>query len=486
MGAPLLLAGLSLHLTLPPPDPAPAAGVDWQVDFETTLLRAADERRVVFVAVNMDGERANDRMAEDTYRDKTITGLAEHTLNLVASVGEHAKAERTCPRFGDLTCPDHRRVDIDVRERVLEPDDEGFVIAPQHVFLDPDGKVILSVPYEISAAELEWCFFTSLKSVDPEFAHRLSPGARAPRRLIRGAVAGAGAGQAPPTREEVLELIAEVKKGNLRGGERMAALRRILLADEPEAIDFIGDELRRGPPLGRGAGRRGGGGGARAAGERRDTRGPLLHAIGVRSPASYWEIVLEPATGSDQLLRAEAVVALEQLAAPESARGIGAALKREEVAEIEKNLLRALGSAGAADKKARQTLLSRAKKEKDPILRANAIVALGYLARHADVDERLRELLASDDPDERVAAACAVALTRERGWLEVLDALEQGEEDEEEKPGKAFEDACTGARAVLEGGDLAPIEGSLTRVCRDEIARERLFGGEEQRRRRDD
>ena len=55
----------------------------------------------------------------------------------------------------------------------------------------------------------------------------------------------------------------------------------------------------------------------------------------------------------------------------------------------------------------------------------------------------------------------------------------------EENNDKTFEAACSGARAVLEGGDLKPIESALTGVCRDEIARERLFGGEEEPRRRD-
>ncbi len=70
---------------------------------------------------------------------------------------------------------------------------------------------------------------------------------------------------------------------NLTGAARMAraALRPILLADEPEAIEFIRTELRRGPQVGRGGGgRRGGGGGVgRGGGDRRDKRGPLLPTI---------------------------------------------------------------------------------------------------------------------------------------------------------------------------------------------------------------
>ena len=38
------------------------------------------------------------------------------------------------------------------------PDSSGAVIAPQHVFLGGDGSVLLSVPYEVSSLELQWCF----------------------------------------------------------------------------------------------------------------------------------------------------------------------------------------------------------------------------------------------------------------------------------------------------------------------------------------
>ena len=36
---------------------------------------------------------------------------------------------------------DHRRIDTAARKDVLKTDAQGLVVAPQHIFLGPDGKV---------------------------------------------------------------------------------------------------------------------------------------------------------------------------------------------------------------------------------------------------------------------------------------------------------------------------------------------------------
>jgi hypothetical protein len=118
--------------------------IPWEPTYEGALSRAAAEGLVTFVAVNMDGERANDRMAEEVYGDKRIRELAAVTVDLVASSFTHGKGDGACPRFGTVTCEQHRRVDVEVRGKVLKPDKQGFVVAPQHVWLDPKGQVLLS------------------------------------------------------------------------------------------------------------------------------------------------------------------------------------------------------------------------------------------------------------------------------------------------------------------------------------------------------
>ena len=108
-----------------------AAGIDWTATFEGALERAAAEERVVFIAVNMDGERANERMVDKVYGDRDIQRLASETVNLIASADRHRKSGK-CPRFGCADCDEHRFVDIAVREQVLKPSATGAVIAPQH------------------------------------------------------------------------------------------------------------------------------------------------------------------------------------------------------------------------------------------------------------------------------------------------------------------------------------------------------------------
>jgi len=471
--------------------PVMAGDIKWQGDYEGTLASAAAEARVVFVAVNMTGERANERMIADVYTEKKIEELAELTLNIVATNCWQDKAS-ACKAFKPLTPEELRELDVQIRSKVLRPDDQGYVVAPQHVFLAPDGSVILSVPYEVTAHELEWCFVTAIQTVDPEAEVSMSSKARAPKRLILGDVydVSGGISGRTLTREEVLDLIDQMRRGTLRGEERASAFRSVIAADEPEARDFVLDELRGsasggGGRGGRGGGGRGGrGGGGGNGGNNQDRRPQILHQIGVNSPPSYWEVVAEFIGDSKDEVRNEAVVALEQLAAPKSFRVISGALRKEKVVEIEKNLLRALGATGAEEKSARATLLKVAEKDREELLRANAIVSLGYLLRDEDVVEFLTETFRTGAPREQAAAAIAMGLSREEEWLAILDPGSVPMEDPEagEIPGPLdledeVADAVEAAKQVLSDGGLSPLEGPVVEIAEDELRRERLFGG---------
>lgn len=451
---------------------AAAGGISWQATYEGALKLAAGEQKVVFIAVNMDGERANDRMAKEVYKDKAIVRLTEHTVNLVSSNFSHAEGDRKCPRFGGLTCTEHRRVDVEVRGKVLAPDDEGFVIAPQHVWLGPDGEVLLSVPYEVSVSELEWCFATALHLVDPELVLKISSGARAPKRLVMGGVADTGAaggrGGAPPTRAEALELLDELKRSGGRGGGQQEKLRRLARADEPEARDYVLSVLRASA----GGGRWGSGGGSNENGERTDRRATLLRWIGEASPQSYWEICVDFISAGEEGLRREAVVALEQLAAPESAKAIQAALGKEKDPAIKKNLFRALGTTGADNSRARKALLKQARDERKELWRLNAILALGSLAPHEEISERLLEILLEGEDRDRIAAAAAMALSRDPVWLGALEEVAR-----ESGLSPALEKAMGQAIGVLKGEPLGTLRATVSQVGSDEIERWRLFGG---------
>ena len=110
------------------PGTVPSAGIEWQASYELALIQAQAENKVVFVAVNMDGERANDRMVKNVYRDKVIVKLAAETINLVASNNTHGSGS-VCSRFGSISCVEHRQVDVRVRGQVLAPDAERKSVA---------------------------------------------------------------------------------------------------------------------------------------------------------------------------------------------------------------------------------------------------------------------------------------------------------------------------------------------------------------------
>ena len=47
-----------------------AGGIEWQKSYGETVTLAAAESRVIFVAVNMLGERANERMLASVYTEE--------------------------------------------------------------------------------------------------------------------------------------------------------------------------------------------------------------------------------------------------------------------------------------------------------------------------------------------------------------------------------------------------------------------------------
>lgn len=441
--------------------------IQWQASFEKTLENAQRDKKVVFLAVNMDGEKANERTCEKVYTDKAIIELSQSTLNLIASAAEHAGGDKKCPRFAGLTCLDHRKTDTSARKELLKADADGFVVAPQHVFLDSNGKVLLSVPFEVSANELTWCFVTALTKGDPTFKGAMPASARMPRRVVIGGVfdpkSTAGGSAKPLTHKELVDLVKEVRKGTLKGEERWAVIRRILSSDDKEAIDFITEELRGG---GGGGGKFGGGRGD--GGEDKHKR--ILHAIGIVSPPAYWKVAADFLGDSDTTIRGEAAVAIEQLATPEALKELQSQLQTEKDVAIQKELLRALGTCGASDAKVRAALAKRAKSDKIETLRLNALIAIGSCDADPETRETLTAALDKGSEKERTAAVLAMALTRDETWIAAIEAATKGAKDEN------FTKACALAIEVLKGGSFTKLRAAIEKIAEDTIPRERTFG----------
>jgi hypothetical protein len=230
---------------------------------------------------------------------------------------------------------------------------------------------------------------------------------------------------------------------------------------------------------------RAGGGSARGGGGNSDReRGQLLRWIGEQSPASYWEVCVEFADSGAEEVKQEAIVALEQLGAEDSLSVLMKALRRSgSEPERQKNVLRAIGSVARDDRKARAALLKASVDRKQPLIRANALLGLGWLDADEDVTERLKaaampavhgDLAKFDAADvtdeERLAAVVAMGISRHPEWKPLLEELAASEEE------PALKDAAQASLGVLAGRPYAGLRSFLETAGSDEIPRERLFG----------
>lgn len=439
---PARLATLALLLCA-----APAAKITWAPSYQEALDLAAQEGRVIFVAVHMPGERGNERMAKSVYTEKHVTKFAESTVNLIGISMDDYRAHGSRIALGKLDEEQLTNLSRDINKHVLKPSSDGSVVAPQHVFLDSKGAVLLSVPWEVTAGELEWCFATALSSLDPEHPVRPSARARAPRRLLVGRVLEPRGNQGTPaTLEEVREIMRLTRKGG-NIDDNWDLMLRVMTADEKDARSFISLELR----------------GAWSGLER------ILHAIALASPASWWEVVAEFNRNDSETVREEVAACLEQLATPDSLKSIKTALSKEKDERLKGNWLRAYASAGADDVKVRKAVFKAVDRTEHVVGRANAILAMGYLTPDEELDQRLTALLTDDEtgPEQRTAAICAMALTRRASWAATLTPLST------EGP---LQDVAQAALQVLEQGDLTPLRAFIISACEDVVDRERLFG----------
>lgn len=451
-----LLAALILSGSLDGPQ------IAWQADYARAFQAAAADGKVVFLAMNMDRERANDRAAEDLYPSKEVVALSSSTLNLIGSKFEHSKSG-PCPRFGVVSCAEHRQVDLEARTSIFGGV-EASVIAPHHVFLDGQGKVLLSVAYEVREEELAWCFTMAQRLADPDGDFPMPPGARAPKRAVMGDVARGADGEVtrPLTEEELEETIKELN-GSRRLEDRVRLVHRMIATDHPDAIEAVGRQLKNA------AGLRGGGRGAERVTE---TQRDLIRRIGKDSPVSYWEALEDSLTAGDEGVRLEAAVALEQMAAPDACKMLKKAWKKEKAERVRCGLLRALGTCGARDSASRKVLLSAAKSSKESMrVRCNAYFALGSHPEDKNLRKLLEKNLEEGSESAIQAMVLGLAFGRNTDYADLLEAAAAQFSDDPE-----ITELMKVAAEVHAGGNLSALRSSIVTICGDELPRERFFG----------
>ena len=431
------------------------AKVEWTADLAEGLERAAEEGRVVLVALGAVEEARSAAHVKELYSSKKLSAYFEAAVNIPAwscALGE----ERALPRFSKLEPEDHVNNLIVATERWLKPNSKGVVPLPQHLWVSPEGELLLSCPYEIDVEEFAWCFDEALRRAGVDERPEPVKGAHPPRRLLFEDVLALGdeddLGRGL-TSDELDALLKEMNKRFLTERDRGDVIR-VLFTDDDSAVSFLGKQFGLWEL-----------GGPRIA--------PIIDGtfelLGTISSKRYIEVLEAFATHNRASLRARVAVAFEQIGHPDGLSTVKKALKKEKDDEVRAEWVRALGACGFGQKSALNTLAKLAEKEKDDRVRRNAILALGHLLPAEGAFDFLTELLGTADGEDRSAAILALALGRATGARELIAGFEEGEDDEDVLK------LIRRSLKVLDGGNLYEIQSSFSLISESEVGRARLF-----------
>ena len=434
----------------------------WQTEFEKALKKAKTEKRILFVAINMAGERANDEAVRVHYRDSRILSLAKHSVNLFATADRQGASGQ---RFPGLSWAQANRIEMRVREQFLKIPADTDVVAPQHLFISPQGKILLSVPYQITVGELEWMFAEALSKNDPQFKWTLDGRARAPMRLKYGYQKTTPAGNKAPSKEEVQEVLDDLRKGRVDFWDIADQVGVIIRSDNEDAIKYVKSFIH-------------------SRWVRTNSRIDLIEAIGKSSPKP-WYVIVDPFVGDKkENVREAAIVAMAALGEKKGLKTLKKQLKKEKDATIEGRCLRAMAKLAPKDKSvisAIKKVLKNTKSSEE--LRMHAIVAAGLLENRKVVSDVLAMALADPSAKPRSTAAYAIAVRRDKELLENLRAVLEREKN------LAVKHWLTSAVKAIEGSNDEAFKDFLKDIVGDSDSRrnrrerERQGGRRERRRR---
>lgn len=421
--------------------PLAAQSVRWTPSFADALAQSQREHKVLMLAFNMAGERANDELVADHYRDATLGRLSQHTVNVFCSTA-------AVPRVAGVGVGQQQEAERLARLQVLKIGPGEDVIAPQHVFVHPDGTVLSSVPYRVTKGELEWVWVDAIRKVDATFAWQPSEGARAPGRLELGGV-GRGANTPPPTKQQVEEALKTLKKS--RGGvlRNLDQVELLLHSDDAAAIAFVDTTLRtvQGGPL-----------------------AAALDSIGVVSPKVWHAVVTDRLDDRDANVRCAAARALEHLAEPKALPALRKQYRAEKDERARGRLLRAMASCGPSETDVRTQIDKVLAKEPAADVRAHAVLALALVEDRDHVLEGLTAALRDGSAKVRATAAFALAMRRD---ATTADRLAEAASREEEPDTKAWLDAAV---ETVRGGDGKAFASFEERVLGEPPVRAGLQG----------
>ncbi len=314
----LVLAGSGLR--------AQTGSPHWLGDLDDALEKAKETGKPILIAMHMKGEIACDRMIRNVYTDPQVLSRLESFVVLPTSPDRHnmTAPEAPCPRFPGINCADHLMTEVQVKEEVLGTD---TVKVPQHIILSPDGE------------RLSFHIFEMKKTAFLEFLDQgLALNAKATLGGLGAVVAG---------------YFRDLREGNAK--EKKKAVALILGVDDTKAHELLFQTIE-------------------SMGKTSDTF-TCIRAMG------YEE--LEEQAGPllirwlrDPTLRLvnAAVVSLEECGHGPALEPLLGLWKSAKDKELRKDIVRALGTVGATDERARAIIMKAAE------ARSDTMRISGYLA----------------------------------------------------------------------------------------------------------
>lgn len=460
------------------------AQIQWARSLDEALAAAKTRNTVVFVALNMDGERANDQMVEDHYRDSTLVKLSKNTINLFCSNNTHGNG--SCKRCKGTTCAIHRTNDYQVRRKILQVDGETSVVAPQHLFLDGDGKIINSATYFITKGELEWLWVQAIQAVQSDFKWTPSERYRAPASLKKGSADKTPVAEKPPTKKEVEAALKNIKNasanatgaggsGDDEGGGRRDQWRRWaerFQNTQKNSRVLIRSEDKRALSWGRSS--------LRSYGRFRDG---LIRDIGKLSPQPWAKLVEEWLEDQSDGTRKAAIIAIEQIANPKSLGKLRKALKKEKDEALKGRIIRAMAACGPTNSSVIRVIKRAVKSDKSEIIRAHAVVATGKLEDRAAVTENLQIALQDESSKVRSVAAYVIGIRLDKAMMETLLSTLQAETEDAVKSWmqKAIDAIKSGDNKVFKTFLATMLDGKGEQSAADRLEAGRNAFGERRR-----
>ena len=444
-----------VSFTFPLSAALPQGKIQWTASIDDALIQAQAENRVLFISMGFSGEARSESIRKSAFSNKGLSLQSAITINVPAWTFEPSK-ERKFAKFGDAEILDHHQNLVECLDRWLEPNNEEAIAWPHHLWIAPNGNLLLSCPWELSAEEFSWCFNEAFRRAKIENPPKMISDAHPPRRLLLGEVF-----KLPPDdiygrgllENELEEMMVSKKKRYLSWADA-ADIAQIIFTDSQNGVEYIHRQIGTWEM-----------GGSRT--------GPIVNGtlgtIGNLSTPVFFELLENFAERSSATTRSQVAVAYEQIGSSKAASKVKKWLKKEKEPRARAEWVRALGACGRGDKSIARSLIKLAEKDKDPRVRINAILALSHVLPEASARTFLIDLAEIETNRKQLAAVLAIGFARDHQSRTVLEKLKKG------VPHQALLAHLDAALAVLDGANLYTLEDLFRGLDESPFDRKRIF-----------